>query len=403
MGILFCLVLTGFIGRLFFIQLIHGEEYKELSLKQTVSPITGMDYRGTIYDRNGKPLTGLQDGLVLLLEKRKMEDQCSMLLQQLGAYPVQSENERYAVYATTKVDREICQTLCQSYGALAIKTSLRYSEEQPAIHLIDTLNPKENTVACFGKIDGQGYMIPGYCYSDEIEGTEQGITTTLDLTLQRVAEQELKEEEVKGAILVVDVKNGEILASASSPTYNPYLLAGSSEDPEGALINRATEGYYPPGCIFQLVVAAAALENHIQMENLNKETVNEMAMKFGLALDADKEEGLVTPMQVARMMGIIANNGLDVGLHHIKGVTGEKERRIITEETAEQIRQKMGETDQAKIILCTNQQGDNWVTGFLPIDSPTYSITVLIENGKAGQADALSLFRRMAASMSQVN
>lgn len=397
------MMLTVFTGRLFFIQLVHGEEYKELSLRQTESPIVGMDQRGTVYDRNGKPLTGLQEGLILLLEKRKLEDECAMLLQQLGAYTVQSENERYAVYAITKMDRKICKTLCQDFGALAIKTRLRYSEEQTAIHLIDSLNPKESSVACFGKVDGQGYMIPGFCYSDEAVQTEQRVTTTLDYTLQRVAEQGLKEEGVKGAIIVIDVTSGEILASASSPTYNPYLLASSSEDPQGALINRATQGKYPPGPVFQLIVAAAALENQTEMNQLDEEMVSEMAMKFGFPFDTIKEEALVTPMEVAKMTGIIANSGMDVEINLIKGTPKRQEKRIITEETALQIQQKMGEIDQGKIILCTNQQADNWVTGFLSANSPVYSITVLVEDGKAGQVDALELFHRVAVSLDGLN
>jgi penicillin-binding protein 2 len=91
---------------------------------------------------------------------------------------------------------------------------------------------------------------------------------TLDLDLQRAAETALAGR--PGAVVALDPWTGEILALASSPTYDPNLFVGalSPEDwqrlsgPEHPQHNRATTSRYPPGSLFKVVTAAAALETH---------------------------------------------------------------------------------------------------------------------------------------------
>ncbi|MBN1460816.1 MAG: penicillin-binding protein 2 [Armatimonadetes bacterium] len=91
---------------------------------------------------------------------------------------------------------------------------------------------------------------------------------TLDLDLQQAAETALGGR--PGAVVALDPWTGEILALASSPTYDPNLFVGalSPEDwqrltgPEHPQHNRATMSRYPPGSLFKIVTAAAALETH---------------------------------------------------------------------------------------------------------------------------------------------
>jgi penicillin-binding protein 2 len=89
----------------------------------------------------------------------------------------------------------------------------------------------------------------------------------VDRNLQEVAEATLGER--RGTIIVEDVRNGEILALASSPTYNPNLFARGIPRDEWAkllankdfpLTNRAIQGVYPPGSIFKVVTLAGALQ-----------------------------------------------------------------------------------------------------------------------------------------------
>jgi penicillin-binding protein 2 len=96
----------------------------------------------------------------------------------------------------------------------------------------------------------------------------RSIYSTIDLELQRVAEQALGDHQ--GAVVALDPNNGEILALASSPRYDPNeLTAGRldaarwqalASDPARPLVNRATQGAYPTGSVFKIVTAAAAMQ-----------------------------------------------------------------------------------------------------------------------------------------------
>lgn len=96
----------------------------------------------------------------------------------------------------------------------------------------------------------------------------QDLTTTLDFSLQKEAEELLEERE--GAIIVMDVKNGEILALASYPNFDPnkFINRFTSKEwldlvnsPEFPLENRAIRGLYSPGSVFKLVMALGALDS----------------------------------------------------------------------------------------------------------------------------------------------
>ena len=64
-----------------------------------------------------------------------------------------------------------------------------------------------------------------------------------------------------GAVVVMNYKTGEILASVSTPGFDPKTIKEPSEDDAGSqLVNRATMGRYTPGSVFKLVTAAAVLE-----------------------------------------------------------------------------------------------------------------------------------------------
>jgi cell division protein FtsW (lipid II flippase)/cell division protein FtsI/penicillin-binding protein 2 len=87
------------------------------------------------------------------------------------------------------------------------------------------------------------------------------VQLTLDAGLQVQAQQAL--EGHAGAVVLLDAASGEILALASSPTFDPELLDETwnelREDPAAPLVNRATQGLYQPGAALQTVVLAEAL------------------------------------------------------------------------------------------------------------------------------------------------
>lgn len=90
----------------------------------------------------------------------------------------------------------------------------------------------------------------------------QDVQLTLDSNLQQAASQLLGE--CTGAIVLLDAQTGKVLALVSHPTFDSNRLDedwDSLREASGRpLFNRATQGRYPPGAVFNLVVMAAALE-----------------------------------------------------------------------------------------------------------------------------------------------
>lgn len=85
------------------------------------------------------------------------------------------------------------------------------------------------------------------------------VVTTLDATLQGAVERALAAAGRPGAAVVLDAWTGDVLAMASAPAFDPSRLAEYLDDPRAPLVNRAVRPY-PPGSVFKLVVAVAALE-----------------------------------------------------------------------------------------------------------------------------------------------
>ncbi len=96
------------------------------------------------------------------------------------------------------------------------------------------------------------------------------VVTSLDLRLQELAEKSLEAKAKRGAIVILDPNNGDILAMASWPTFDPnqFIPSISAEkykalqsDPDIPLLPRAFRSAYPPGSVFKVAVGIAALES----------------------------------------------------------------------------------------------------------------------------------------------
>ncbi len=102
---------------------------------------------------------------------------------------------------------------------------------------------------------------------DELRGVEQegnDIVTNIDSGAQRVALAAL-EAQGAGAVVAIEPSSGRVRVMASSYPYDPNLvperLEDLNQDPLRPLVNRATQGIYPPGSTFKVVTAAAALDS----------------------------------------------------------------------------------------------------------------------------------------------
>lgn len=101
---------------------------------------------------------------------------------------------------------------------------------------------------------------------EELEGNS--LVTTIDMELQQAAHEALGD--YAGAIGVVEVKSGRILAMVSTPSYDPNELSVQWEElkerTDAPLLNRLTNGLYPPGSTFKLATTLAYLRQHEESE-----------------------------------------------------------------------------------------------------------------------------------------
>lgn len=136
-----------------------------------------------------------------------------------------------------------------------------------------------------------GTVTGEYTSQEAIGGAD--VVLTIDANLQRIAEDSLERNIMKirngefgnvydaqgGAVVVTNVKTGEILAMASYPDFDPSLFYNGisqeqykSYEAERAFRNKATQEIYPPGSIFKMVTAVAALESGVVSTT---ETIND--------------------------------------------------------------------------------------------------------------------------------
>ncbi len=154
------------------------------------------------------------------------------------------------VLAKTETDEDGNETRSYPYGSVFAhvvgrsvkgKTGLEASESYTM--LTTNVNPLYGMINQF-----KGEKNPG-----------NNVVTTLNEKLQKTAYQAMGNQ--KGAVVVMEPDTGKILTMVSTPSYDPNTVSenwnrltnGSSQD--SALYNRATQGLYPPGSTFKLVMA----------------------------------------------------------------------------------------------------------------------------------------------------
>ncbi len=115
------------------------------------------------------------------------------------------------------------------------------------------------------ELSGQSGILGVTNYWDQIVGNPHrgaDLKLTVSVALQRVAADALGDR--KGAVVALDPKTGAVLAMVSYPRYDPNEIDEQWEeinsDADRPLLNRATQGLYPPGSVFKIVVAGAALQ-----------------------------------------------------------------------------------------------------------------------------------------------
>ncbi len=116
------------------------------------------------------------------------------------------------------------------------------------------------------RVDASGFKHREIARRDPVPGAD--IWLALDSDVQRAAERAL--QDIAGAAVVLDPRNGDVLALASSPSFDPNVFGSGlsprewrrlTDDSRRPLFHRAISGVYPPGSVYKMAVAIPALEN----------------------------------------------------------------------------------------------------------------------------------------------
>ena len=324
--------------RLFYLQSVRYEQNLQSSDENRLRRIVLKAERGLIYDRNGALLVGNRPSyqiVVLPAEIRKMRADAKDSLFKRLIHLKDSGGE--AIFDSAVVDTMFQQSAWKSHGTLRILEDASVeqvsivqerSAEFPGVTTIveSRRSYPYGTLAAhllgyIGEISDEQLEKPEFAkyspgdrigqkglemqYDEEFRGEDgvkyvevdaygrevrhidgmhsvaavsgYGMVTTIDLNVQKAAEEALPDS-VRGAVVAIDPRNGEILAMVSSPRLDPNIFslkrrernkgwAKVALDSMRPLMNRAIAGGYPPASVFKLVTAGAGLEHGLVRGN----------------------------------------------------------------------------------------------------------------------------------------
>ncbi len=273
------LFVACFMALLVRIMYINFSDYSLAGESQSKRTITIGTSRGKIYDRNLEKLVDCEDNLVAAVTPAVGSSEYLK-----GYFDIETLTEKIekGFPFTAVVDEEINNEFVRTFSV-----PIRYSGDMLATHLIGYLDSTgtdgvaglEKTYNSFlkensGKLsvtfeaDALGRVLAGMdkYINDDNFNSGAGLVLTLDKRIQKIAEEELEKSNIEsGCAIVMHVNNGEILALASVPDYDPNNVADYLLKENSPFVNKALKSY-SVGSVFKPVIAAAALENGIGAE-----------------------------------------------------------------------------------------------------------------------------------------
>lgn len=302
--------------RLWYLQIISVDQYRQLSEKNRIRYLPVAAERGPIYDAHGELLVDNRPGFTVAALRQEIEDS-DRLLSRLSGYLRLEEQSlvekweagkklpRYRpVLLAVDVGRNGVERVQENAidlpGILTLVRPIRsYPYDELASHLFgylgevteDELRSEEYSDYRGGDFVGKSGLekyLESFLRGREgerllevdVKGKElrtlkrlesepgQKVFLTLRKDLQLAAEQAIGDQ--AGAAVAINAQTGAILALASKPSFNPALFArGITADEWIALLqdsrhplqNKALRGQYPPGSTFKMVSALAALRS----------------------------------------------------------------------------------------------------------------------------------------------
>ncbi len=543
--IIIVMVFIFLLSWLFNMQVVNGDKFISLSDKNCIRLIPQEGKRGDILDRNGQLLVGstISYDLLILPQDKSNLDFTLNALSSVLLVPFNELKDRYKknyisknmpVVIAKNIDRQkalMLEELKFNYDGVRVQPRpIRYYPYGSlAAHLIGYLSQidqwrltklefygyKVRDIVGYGgieekydyylrqedggvsqEVDHRGKLTRLLGYKPPKSGKD--IQLTIDYKIQKIVEDSL--ENRKGSVVMMDPNTGEIIALASGPTFDPSIFVKKKSndivnlyrDTAAPMLNRAISGTYPPGSVFKVVDAVAALElnkvtpdtsyfcpgylavgkrnfkcwsthNDQNLEaalahscdvyfykiglSVTPNVLHDYSSKFGLGkvsgvelpyensgfipsplwkkithfqnwYDGDTAnfsigQGAVmtSPLQLARLMAVFANDGKLVTPYLVKSIEGKdvtKSHRKISDlhvksATIEAVRKGLRavvawDTGTSNILSTmpvsvagktgTAQTSRNenhaWFVGFFPYDNPKYVISVFLERGGHG-------------------
>ena len=313
-------------GSFWFVQGVQAEKYRGLADANALREIEIPASRGLIMDRNGKILADNQAAYNLTVDRIVMKpilkrdpqhkEKLFLFLSQVLGIPAAEVMARYdrgkvipqarpldlaedltmqqvaAIQSQSVVFPELNVTPVQRrnypYGTMAAHVMGFIGEvndkelaQHPQLRQGDLIGKRgvelmyDNYLrgrdgAEYWEYDSHGRRLSEYIPARKTPIAGDNVYLTIDFELQRRAEQYFIENEMVGAAVALDPRNGEILAMASSPAYNPNVYSKRftpevykviQSNPFKIELNRAIQGLYSPGSVFKNVMAMAGLSS----------------------------------------------------------------------------------------------------------------------------------------------
>lgn len=281
-------LLLGIVVRLVWVQIVAAPAYSAKATAQRMRDIEIPARRGTIYDREGEPLAVSVDARTIYAAPNTIKDKkgaAEALATVLGGsakeYEAKLAKDTGFVYIARAVDVDQAKTLMDLgiEGIATLDDSRRmYPSGELACQVLGFVGDEGRGLAgiekryddvlggraglLLGERDPYGRPIPGGVQKsfDPVDGHD--IVLTIDKDIQYHAQTELaaavKEWGAKGgSIVVMNPRNGEIYAMASTPGFNPNDYKNA--DPEG-FRNRPVSDAYEPGSTMKSLTAGAAID-----------------------------------------------------------------------------------------------------------------------------------------------
>jgi len=256
-----------------FFVIASSPQYKKMASEKYEASIKIPDNDGIIYDTNMNSLVN-EKCKYLCIGIPGKSDETAMY-----EYAENPQDITEGMQSDAPFEFESEEYIPESRNIYSFKVPVRYSLNQTAQHLIGYTSQGEGVDGieyAYNKIlrhtgfsevkymtDGFGHMLGG----DGVEivknqENKSGIVTTIDKNIQKICE-DAGSDILCGAIVVTEVKTGNITAMASFPKYSPYTLEDDIKNENSPMINRTLYSY-SVGSIFKLVTAFEAIDENLE-------------------------------------------------------------------------------------------------------------------------------------------